>query len=871
MRRSLYKLSIAILLLLSSAALGGAGAQAQSDGPFEAVTWSEPAESADLLTHNVSPPIISRLDYQEGQNGAAEMEGVPEGRRGLFPNQAALYVAKDGWVDGRDNPNDRIIGSTLDEDISEASRTSITVAPLNFAMSNGEKIWIQTGDPSNPPLTDSDVIPAYLTADAAQGATTLSIDDGNGNPVTITASQGDRVLSNTQSPWIIHAKEELANRFGDYMQGFVDAGGQADVIFIDMETTVPRTQRMAQDPRWDDASMGLDGKSFRQFVQDSPYTLQEIIDAGPGDPANNWAAAEFTGRLLSDAVEGALFDVAQSYFPDIKGSDYSQTGVTEANKVWGTDGNQRWKPHVFGTHGSHPLYGSIRQLSNTIPDETARVNEVGTHPYAVTHWQVRYVRGMHQSTGGKVMPWLTYENLIDSFFNLEVRDTPYYEEHVRHMALHTDSDVPVLYWNARDGGGGGGDDQQDLGFNSVLAGLNSKVSADSYQTVTTQKPAWDTDAFATAIETPNKRLWRVTAMRVDPQDDRDIVVDVSNGDTVTIPGGSVGAWYETAKGVDVTFSYQHPPVDNLLPNNGFVDLTSGEWTMRGSEPVQGGISDPDGGTDAYKVTDPIHSTQIPVQKNTVYTFSIWAQKVSGNYRYFITGDDYSNDIIARGYFNNPTWDSGDWQRKRTAFNSGNRTVIRVNFPRNTSEFNLYQPMMNKGGWQGPYTPPEAPSPGSQQISLQKGGNLVSTAVDPTYPDLEAVLGDATSSIARVVTQDDQVFDPSEGTDEIGAWDPTEAYTIYAESPASFDVEGTVLGAEEVSLDAGWNWFPHLGGTSVPVDQAFDTIQNDLVMVKDETGRVYRPDQNTDQIGSLQPGTAYKILLENPVTLSYPLE
>ena len=180
-------------------------------------------------------------------------------------------------------------------------------------------------------------------------------------------------------------------------------------------------------------------------------------------------------------------------------------------------------------------------------------------------------------------------------------------------------------------------------------------------------------------------------------------------------------------------------------------------------------------------------------------------------------------------------------------------------------------MLNEGKVEGAYTPPTAPSPGSQEISLQKGGNLVSTNVDPTYPDLEAVLGGATSSIARVVTQDDQVFDPSEGTDEIGTWDPTEAYTIYAESPASFDVEGTVLGAEEVSLDAGWNWLPHLGSTSVPVDQAFDTIQNDLVMVKDETGRVYRPAQDTDQIGSLQPGTAYKILLENPVVLSYPLE
>ncbi len=873
MRRPLHKLSIAILFLSCSAALWGVEAHGQSDGPFEALTWSEPADDADLLAHGLGMNGIERVDYEAGQEQGEKSKDLPEGRRGIFPQQLAMYVIYDSWVPGRDNPNDRIIASTLDENISGEDRTSITVSPLNFNMSSGEKVWVQTGNPSNPPLTDDDVIAAYLTSDVDQGDTTIPIDDGSGNPVTITASSGDRFLSNDQSPWIIHAKKRTKSVFGDFMQGFVDAGGEADVVYVDFETTLPNTSRMASDPRWDDSSLGLDGKSLKKLVADSPYTESEVFD-GAGKA---WFEREVLDQLTINALNEALFDVAQSHFPNITGSDYSHTGVTEANKVWDTDGNQRWDPYVFGTHGSHPLYASIRNLSKV---DQGTGSSIGTHPYAVTHWQVRYVRGMHQSTRGKVMPWLTYEGLIDSFFALEVRTTPYYEEHVRHMALHTDSEVPVLYWNARDGGGGGGDNEQDREFNAVLEELNNQVSAGPYETVTTQKPAWDDRIFATAIETPNKRLWRVTVERVLsrpnvdlPKTGRDITVNVSNGDTITIPSGEVGAWYETAKGVDVTFSYQHPPIDNLLPSDDFVDFTSDKWVLDGDDPVQGGISDPDGGTDAYEVTDPIHTVQIPVEKNTEYTFSVWAKKVSGNYKGWITGDDYGfgEDIITRFFFNSDAWGDGTWKRKRVTFDSGDRTVVRVNFPRSTSTMHFYHPMLNKGRREGPYSSPEAPSPGSQQISLQKGGNLVSTAVDPTYPDLEAVLGDATSSIARVVTQDDQVFDPSEGTDEIGTWDPAKAYTIYAESPASFVVGGTVLGSKDVSLDAGWNWLPYLGSTSVPVDQALEPIQNDLVMVKDETGRVYRPAQGTDQIQSLEPGTAYKILLENPVTLSYPLE
>jgi hypothetical protein len=876
MRRLLYKLSITILLLLGSAAFGGAEIYAQSDGPFEALTWHEPPGDADLLSQGVSPQNINYLwDDESIQDQVDKINSYPEGRRGLFPNQYALRIVKDGWVTGRDNPHDRIIASSLNEDITGEDRTSLTVNALNFGMSSGEKIWIQTGDPSVDFLKpDEKIIPAYLTADAAQGDTSLSIDDGNGNPVTITASSGDRVLSNTQGPWTKHGEGYVADRWDYYLTKFKDFGGVADVVYIDLETSVPETIRMSKDPRWDDASKGMNGKSYKQIVEDGPYTLQDLVDAGPGDQANQWSKANFTGPATFDPAERAIFDVAQDHFPDIQSSDYSQTGITEENQVIGTDANERWNPNVFGTHASHPLYASFRQLSNAGESTVPGINRVnlGRHPYLPVLWQVRYIRAMHRSTGGKVMPWLTFETLIDSFFSLEVRYTPYYEEYIRHMALHTDSEVPVLYFNARDAGSIPADDDQDRNFNSVLDELNSQVSADSYTTTTTSQVPWGDDLLKTAIETPNKKLWRITVSRVDPSDSRDITVNVSNGDQITIPGGEVGAWYETEKGATPTFSYTHPPVDNLLPSDDWIDFTSSVWS--GNDNAEGGKSDPDGGNDAYYVdTMPGYkSNDLPLDPGT-YTLSFWVKAGSNNTNLKVFSiEDGTNTVWRRAtYQGDESW-SQDWVRTYVTFTvPEGRTGVWFRFQGGFSSIYLYQPMLNKGRREGPYASPEAPSPGSQQVSLQKGGNLVSAAIDPTYPNMETVLGDATSSIARVVTQDDQVFDPSEGTDEIGTWDPAKAYTIYAEEPTSFDVEGTVLDAKDVSLDAGWNWLPHLGSTSVPVDQAFDTIQNDLVMVKDDTGRVYRPAQGTDQIGSLEPGTAYKILLENPVTLSYPLE
>ncbi len=865
---TLRTLTSTLALLLCAAALNMACGQ--SVGPFEGITWHEPANEADLLSHGIGIPALNYIDELVDER-VQQAKNTPEGRRGLFPQSVARGIIKTGWVNDSGNPHDQIIAATLAEDISSEGRTSISVDPLNFDMSSGEKIWIQTGDPSIPAPDylgpGEKIVPAYLTANASEGDTSLSIDDGNGNPVTISASSGDRVLSNTQGPWIKHGKRYAKDKWDQFLTLFSNQGGEADYVYLDFETSIPATSRMTKDPRWDTTEKTLDGKTLKQYVEDGPYTVNEVIDAGPGDPASNWNKSEFLGRILAKALNDAIYDKMQEYFPNSPGSDYSQPGITEQNKSWGTDGNLRWHNKTFGNHGSHPLYASIRGLSKS-NKSLGLPYEIGDHPFIATLWQTRYIRAMHRSTGGKVMPWLTYEGLVDSFFNVDIEGTPYYEEHIRHMALHTDSEVPVLYWNARDGGGGGGNDQQDLNFNSVLSDLNNQISADSYTTTTTASLGWQDDLIATAIETENKKLWRITVRRILPSDSRDVVVNVSNGDIITIPGGEVGAWYETAKGATPTFSFSPPPIDNILPSDKWVDFSSSVWNGGGD--IIGGQPDPDGGNDAWAIgTDPAFFSNTLTLSSGQYTFSVWA-KSNGNTTSPQVRDSDGN-VIERGVVIGSSNEFDNWRRTRISFTLGSETDVFFRFKGAFSDIFLYQPMLNEGKVEGAYTPPTAPSPGSQEISLQKGGNLVSTNVDPTYPDLEAVLGGATSSIARVVTQDDQVFDPSEGTDEIGTWDPTEAYSIYAEEPTSFVVGGTVLGSKDVSLDAGWNWLPHLGSTSVPVDQAFDTIQNDLVMVKDETGRVYRPAQDTDQIGSLQPGTAYKILLENPVVLSYPLE
>jgi hypothetical protein len=872
------RLSLLLALLIGALFLGEA--TAQSTGPVNAVTWSEPPANTDYLHNMPGMPQPYLIEQQDGADAASTLSGYPEGARWLLGTQVGNFIASDGWVPYRDNEHDRTIATTLTEDISGESRTSIAVESMPYDLPDGHELVIQTGDPSNPPLIKNengeteDALFAYVDGGVSEGDTSISIDDGNGNPVTITASTGDRVLSDFQSLWLTHAREQTKEAMQTFMTGFVNNGGELDGIALDTELSIEASKGIKHDPRWDDASKGVDGVSFKEKL--SPYTIDEVIN-NYKDAQGRWSR-EMQHRAITDALNEAVLDVVQEDFPNAKASDWNDNNVTEAEaaNAPNTDGKLSYQPHIFGTHGNYGLYASARNLSKQKLGDTPY--KYGNTPWATLRWQTKFIRTMVRENDGAVQPWMPYFNCCGGGFYFGSVTKNYFREHWIQMALHTDPEVPLLFFQPP----AESTPEKNMEVDTYLGEINAAVEGQTWSNVTSTNLAWDTELIATSVDLSNKRLWRISIRRVDPNDDRPITVNVSNGDTITIPGGEVGAWYETGLNESPTFSYTHPPVDNLLLSDDYVDFTSAVWTEAtgyseydGRNPsVTGGISDPGGGTDAYRIQDTWKADPVSVEPGEFYTFSIWHKIGSGNARIRVYPGNDSSNWLAK--INNLVgFDDGNWHRTRIAFQVPNDAseivpVIEAS-PFGYNDNYFYQPMLNKQRLEGPYEHPDESAQTSQSLSLQAGGNLVSAAVQPSDPDLEAVFGDATSALVQVETDDGQVFDPNDGTDEIGTWEATEAYTIYAETPTSFAVEGTALDSASVSLDKGWNWLPYLDSTSVAIEQALQPIENDLVMVKDETGRVYHPGQGTTQIDSLTPGAAYKIYVESPVTLNYPLQ
>ncbi len=873
--------AVSVIIPLFFLCLSGS-VQAQSPGPVRAVSWANPADGAETLTE--SPRNLNDINFtsQDVQEVVNKLDGLPDGMRWITPVGFSFYIVRDNYQSDRENPNDRTEATKLTEDISGENRTSIAVESLPYDLSDGHELAIQTGDPSNVPLTWDDVILVYVDGGATSGDTSISIDDGSGNPVTITASSGDRVLSDHQSPWLDHATAQMKAAMEGFMQQFVDNGGHLDGIAHDAELNVEPVEAIKHDPRFDDASEWFDGKSVKEVINDAGYTMDEVL-ASQGDPNKAWDAL-IGKRALAEGLNESTFQPAKEYFPDLKGSNYGNTGVekqTAEDVRPNQDGQAQWHKYLFGTHGSMPLYSSIRSartgfkfLGGSIP---FKYND---DPFSVVRWTAQVARGIHRDTGGKFQPWITYENLNDFFFQVDTKDTPYYEEYLRQTALHVDSGAPLLFFNARGAGGGGGSDENDLEVDAIFQEINAKLDNESFSTVTTGLIEWDSDLIVTAVETSEKRLYRVAVRRVQTKPTvGDITVSVSNGDSITVPQGEVGFWYETSVGNTLTFTHDGIPAkDNVLPDDTWLDWNSDNYTFVNSGEdgafLEGGVGDPDGGTDAYRFSGRIESNTIPVDANQLYTFTVWLKTVGANSEFEIHRADDTGRLVrivpgtADGSYQKA------WQRARLIFRApsdGTDIMIKQKALTGIVKQHVYRPMLHKGEGMAPFQGPDDALGTSQTLSLRQGGNLVSSVVQPADPDLETVLGSAVTSITQIKTEGGQVFDPDTGTDEIGTWEAGKPYNVYAKASTSFDVQGTVLDSASVSLDDGWNWLPYPDSTSVAIDQALEPIQNDLVMVKDETGRVYRPAQSTNQIQSLEPGTAYKILLENPVTLSYPLE
>lgn len=162
-------------------------------------------------------------------------------------------------------------------------------------------------------------------------------------------------------------------------------------------------------------------------------------------------------------------------------------------------------------------------------------------------------------------------------------------------------------------------------------------------------------------------------------------------------------------------------------------------------------------------------------------------------------------------------------------------------------------------------------PVMQSISFLAGWNTVSLNVDPPDPDLEAVLADILPDVVMVQNDLGQIYYPAFGIDEIGSWDPYEAYEINVDADVTLTVTGNGRLREDAPIDliTGWNLVSFTLDREVDIQEALGSIYGQYSLVVDELGRLYYPELGINEIGTMKPGEGYEIYATTDCTLVYP--
>ena len=157
-----------------------------------------------------------------------------------------------------------------------------------------------------------------------------------------------------------------------------------------------------------------------------------------------------------------------------------------------------------------------------------------------------------------------------------------------------------------------------------------------------------------------------------------------------------------------------------------------------------------------------------------------------------------------------------------------------------------------------------------KINLSSGWNLISSYVLADDLDIIEICNDIANNLVLMKNNSGLIYLPSIGLNQIGNWNITEGYQLYMSSERQLSIIGSKVSPQTpINLAAGWNIAAYLHSVNINAVTAFDGIDDDMVIAKNNNGEMYLPALNINLIGDLVPGQGYQIYMLNARTLVYP--
>ena len=160
---------------------------------------------------------------------------------------------------------------------------------------------------------------------------------------------------------------------------------------------------------------------------------------------------------------------------------------------------------------------------------------------------------------------------------------------------------------------------------------------------------------------------------------------------------------------------------------------------------------------------------------------------------------------------------------------------------------------------------------NQEIYFPAGWTIFSSYITPIENDVEKIFEDIDDLII-VKDQNGDVFWPSLGINQIGAINFNEGYIVkmnYESSGNSLVLSGDLVPSDtEMMFNEGWSIISYLNREPAPVEDMMGSIEENLIIIKDEDGLIYWPEFGVNSMNNMYPGRGYQIKLNSGFLFSY---
>ena len=160
----------------------------------------------------------------------------------------------------------------------------------------------------------------------------------------------------------------------------------------------------------------------------------------------------------------------------------------------------------------------------------------------------------------------------------------------------------------------------------------------------------------------------------------------------------------------------------------------------------------------------------------------------------------------------------------------------------------------------------------QDIELNQGWNLISTYIIPDYPNISDVFEPIVNNLYLAKDEFGNVFWPAWDLNNIGDNTPGKAYKIKMNVDDTLQVRGAVANPlnYQLILPDGWSYLGYLLSQNEDPSVILESIEDDIVLIKDAVGNIYFPEYNVNTMGDMIPGQGYQIRMTTEREFIYPL-